>query len=359
MGFQIIPPNTKIDFVKYTNIACIIFIAILAVGALSLIIKGGPNLGVDFAGGVTVQVKFEGEVDPSDLRAALEPLNLPGLLVQDYDIQDKGQYVIRAGSTDDQIGLRNAIENALKNAFPDRKFSIERVDVVGPKVGEDLKGKALEAMFYSILLIAIYISGRFEQRWMAAGMMAAGLALGVYILKLFNVPTGWLIIGAIILVVFLCWALGLRFALGAVVCDIHDVFFVVGIFSILDIEFDLTLVAAMLTVLGYSLNDTIIVFDRIRENMRGEPKGTSLEAIINMSINQTLSRTILTGGTTLLVTFSLFFLGGGALHDFALAMILGVIIGTASSMFVATKMLMISDSRFFSGLLPKPESSTA
>ena len=214
------------------------------------------------------------------------------------------------------------------------------MEMVGPKVGADLRGKALEAIFYSVLLIAIYISGRFEHRWMAAGIMAGCLAGGIYVLKLFGASTVWLIIAAMIITLVLCYVMRLKYALGAVVADLHDVLVTIGIFSLLDKEFDLTIVAALLTILGYSLNDTIIVYDRIREKSHNVGKTVPFEQVINVSINETLSRTILTAGTTLITVACLYFFGGAVIHDFALAMLIGILAGTYSSVFVASPILL-------------------
>jgi preprotein translocase subunit SecF len=218
--------------------------------------------------------------------------------------------------------------------------------MVGPKVGSDLRTKALQALFYAVLLIAIYISGRFEQRWWASAVMAAGLAGGVYGLQLIGLSMTWLIWAALAITLFLCWRLKLNYALGAVVALAHDVLIVVGLFSLMNKEFDLSIVAALLTIIGYSLNDTIIVFDRIRENLRGKIS-KSLAKTINVSINQTLSRTLLTSGTTLLVVLSLYLFGGGVIHDFAFALLVGVAVGTYSSIFVASPILL--------GFKPRPE----
>ena len=189
--------------------------------------------------------------------------------------------------------------------------------MVGPKVGKDLRSKAMNALFYAVLLIAIYISGRFEQRWWAAGFMAAALATAMYLLGLLDITTGYLTLAAMVVTLALCWKLKLNYALGAVVALIHDVIITVGVFSLMNKEFDLTIVAALLTIIGYSLNDTIIVFDRIRENLRAKVSNL-LSVTINQSINQTLSRTLLTSGTTLIAVLCLYFLGGGVIHDLRL-----------------------------------------
>jgi preprotein translocase subunit SecF len=204
----------------------------------------------------------------------------------------------------------------------------------------------LFALFYALLFITIYISGRFEMKWMLSAVTAGALIGAVYLFSLFNVSIPFLILVAVIVSLILFYQLHLRFAMGATVALIHDVTITVGIFTLLGKEFSLPIVAALLTIIGYSLNDTIIVFDRIRENLRRYSK-TSMEANINRSINETLSRTILTSATTLIVLLSLFFLGGDIIHDFALAMIVGVLVGTFSSVFVASPILLFMESGGF------------
>jgi len=191
----------------------------------------------------------------------------------------------------------------------------------------------------SILFITIYISGRFELKWILNGVMALALIGAVYVLSLFDVSIPLLITGALIVTIILFWFLELKYAMGAIVALIHDVTITVGIFSILDKEFTLPIIAALLTIIGYSLNDTIIVYDRIRENLRKYHKNP-LDFIINRSVNETLGRTILTSLTTLIVLIALFVLGGGIIHDFAFAMIVGVLIGTYSSIYVASPILL-------------------
>jgi preprotein translocase subunit SecF len=217
--------------------------------------------------------------------------------------------------------------------------TIRRVEMVGPQVGKDLREKALFAMFYALLLIAIYISGRFELKWILSGVMAGVLMGAVYLLSIFNVSVPFLIAAALIVTLFLFWFLELKYAMGAIVALIHDVTITVGIFSLFGKEFTLPIIAALLTIIGYSLNDTIIVFDRIRENLRKYHKNP-LEVVINKSVNETLSRTILTSGTTLVVVVTLFVMGGGIIHDFAFAMMIGIIVGTYSSIYVASPILL-------------------
>ena len=176
-------------------------------------------------------------------------------------------------------------------------------------------------------------------KWILSGSLAAALMGGVYVLSLFDVSTPLLMVAALFITIALFWFLQLRFAMGAIVALIHDVIITVGIFSIFDKEFTLPIIAALLTIIGYSLNDTIIVFDRIRENLRKYHKNP-LDFIINRSVNETLGRTILTSVTTLAVVVTLFVLGGGIIHDFAFAMIVGVLIGTYSSIYVASPIIL-------------------
>jgi preprotein translocase subunit SecF len=222
---------------------------------------------------------------------------------------------------------------------------IRRVEMVGPKVGKDLRGKALLAIFYSLLFITIYISGRFELKWMLSAVTAGSLMIAVYFLSVFNVSMAILTFCALIITLVLFWFLQLKYAMGAILALIHDVLITVGIFSILNLDFSLEVIAALLTIIGYSLNDTIIVFDRIRENIKGAKSSADMPALFNKSINDTLSRTILTSFTTLIVLFALYFLGGEIIHNFAFAMIIGVFVGTYSSIFVASPLVLAVNKR--------------
>lgn len=339
MGFQIIKPNTNYDFIGKRRLAFALSVFLIFIGLMSLAIKGGPRLGIDFAGGMIIQVKFQHEVDLGEISSTLAETGLPSLVVQRFGDRTDYEFLIRTSAENlDPSQVRESVDEKLTQRFGD-DFLVQRVEMVGPRVGEDLRENALHALFFAVLFIAIYISGRFEQKWFVAAFMAAGLAGGVYVLKLISIPLGFLIFAAMLITLVLCWYLKLNFALGAVVALIHDVLITVGIFSLLNKEFDLSIIAALLTILGYSLNDTIIVFDRIRENLRNKIS-TSLSNTINISINQTLGRTIITSGTTLLVVLSLLFLGGGIIHDFAFALTIGIIVGTYSSIYVASPILL-------------------
>jgi preprotein translocase subunit SecF len=340
MSFHIIKPDTKIDFIGLRYYAFALSALMIVIGGISLVMKGGPRYGIDFAGGVIIQAKFDSAMKIDALKKTLEDTNLPGLVVQQMGAEKDNDFLIRTSTSDTgSEAVRNTVAAALDKDFAGNKYTFKRIEMVGPKVGEDLRGKALEAMYYAILLIAIYISGRFEHRWMAAGIMAAGLFAGITALQYINAPQVWLVLGALVITLVLCFMLKLNYALGAIVALIHDVLTTVGIFSILNKEFDLTIIAALLTLIGFSLNDTIIVYDRIRETRRNNPHD-HLPTVINHSVNQTLSRTVLTSGLAFLAVFSLYHFGGQVIHDFALAMLIGIVVGTYSSIYVAAPIIV-------------------
>jgi preprotein translocase subunit SecF len=336
---QFIKPDININFVGKRKIAFFLSLAMLTASVASLIIHAGPRFGIDFAGGTIIQIRFDAPAQINQLKAALGKIDLAHSSVQLFGESQNNEFLIRTDrSVAANEGFADNILAVLKQAT-DQQAEIRRIEMVGPQVGKDLREKALFAMFYALLFITIYISGRFELKWMLSGVMAAALMAAVYSLSLFDVSIPFLIAAALIVTLILFWFLNLRYAMGAIVALIHDVFITVGIFSIFNKEFTLPIIAALLTIIGYSLNDTIIVFDRIRENLRRYHKNP-FETIINRSINETLSRTILTSVTTLIVVVSLFLLGGGIIHDFAFALIVGVLVGTYSSIYVASPILM-------------------
>ncbi|MDE5833359.1 MAG: protein translocase subunit SecF [Desulfovibrio sp.] len=356
MGFQFIKPDTNIDFIGKRRWAYGLSLLILLAGIISALWGNGLKLGIDFAGGVMAQLQFAKPVEDEALKKSVDIPELPGVSTQRFG-EDGRDYLLRfsSGETQDVGVLRTNILEALNKAFPDNPVEIQRLEVVGPKIGADLTNKALSALYYAVLLIAVYISGRFEQRWMAAAIMAAGLWGGMYLLDFTGMGMGWQVLFALGITLVICFVLRLNFALGAVIGLLHDVFITVGILSILDVEIDLNVMAAILTIIGYSLNDTIIVYDRLRENLRAHPKG-DLADLINKSVNQTLSRTILTSGTTFIATFALYALGGGVIHDFALTMMLGVVVGTFSSIYVSSAILLaLGDTDFYVHLQEKEE----
>ena len=340
---QFIKPGTHIDFMGMRKIAFIFSLILILASIVSLIIHNGLNYGIDFAGGTLVQVKFPQKVDVSDIRKGLGGIGLKDVSVQGFGEQEEHEYLIRTSSDADALGnqLSDSVSKGLKGATslePD----IRRVEMVGPQVGNDLKEKALLAVFYSLLLITIYISGRFEQKWTIAGITAGALMAAVYFLSVFNLPMPFLIAAALIVSLVLFWYLQLQYAIGAIVALIHDVIITVGVFSLLNLDFSLQIIAALLTIIGYSLNDTIIVFDRIRENIKGNSNHSLVLDLFNRSINETLSRTILTSFTTLIVLVALFLLGGEIIHNFAFAMIIGIVVGTYSSIFIATPIVLMA-----------------
>ncbi|NDY70598.1 protein translocase subunit SecF [Desulfobacter hydrogenophilus] len=340
---QFIKPGTNIDFMGKRKIGFVFSLILILAGIVSLIIHNGPNYGIDFAGGTLVQVKFPQKVDVSDIRKGLDEIGLKDVSVQGFGEQEANEYLIRTSSDTDALGdqLSDTVSKGLKEATslePD----IRRVEMVGPQVGKDLKKNALLAIFYSLLFITIYISGRFEQKWTIAGITAGALMAAVYFLSVFNLSMPVLIAAALIVSLVLFWYLQLQYAIGAIVALIHDVTITVGVFSLLNLDFSLQIIAALLTIIGYSLNDTIIVFDRIRENIKGNSDHTMVADLFNRSINETLSRTILTSLTTLVVLLALFLLGGEIIHNFAFAMIIGVVVGTYSSIFIASPLVFMA-----------------
>lgn len=341
MSLYFIKNETKIDFIGLRYYAFAASLIMILIGAVSLGMKGGPRYGIDFAGGVIIQTKFGTSMELDKVKKSLEATNLPGLIVQQVGPAKDNDFMIRSSITEEvsSDSVQKTVTGAFEKDLGGAKYEFKRIEMVGPKVGEDLRGKALEAMYFAILLIAIYISGRFEHRWMAAGIMAAGLFAGITGLQYLNAPQVWLVVGALIITLGLCWFLKLNYALGAIAALIHDVLVTVGLFSILNKEFDLTIIAALLTLIGFSLNDTIIVYDRIRE-IRGLKTGEPLADIINKSVNQTLSRTIMTSGLAFLAVLSLYLFGGAVIHDFALAMLIGIVVGTFSSIYVAAPIIV-------------------
>ena len=336
---QFIKPDININFVGKRKIAFCISLAMILVSISSLLIHKGPRYGIDFAGGTLIQVKFSAPASPANIKSGLATIDLGKSSVQQFGESSDNEYLIRTDiSITTSQGFSSKVQQALE-ASTGTEVDIRRVEMVGPQVGKDLREKALFAMFFALLFITIYISGRFELKWVLSGVMAGILMGAVYLLSIFNVSVPYLIAAALIVTLLLFWFLELKYAMGAIVALIHDVTITVGIFSIFDKEFTLPIIAALLTIIGYSLNDTIIVFDRIRENSRKYHKNP-LEFIINRSVNETLSRTLLTSLTTLVVVVALFVLGGGIIHDFAFAMILGVIVGTYSSVYVASPILL-------------------
>lgn len=337
---EFVKHGINIDFVGKRRIAYVFSAIMIILTIIFLIWRGGPNYGVDFSGGILIQIRLPQNSSVAELRKALQSVQLENSIIQEFGEKEDFEYLVRMQQTDVELtGLGDRVNQALSSVFG-QGVEIRRVEMVGPKVGEDLRQKALFAIFYATLFIAIYISGRFELKWLMSIVMALSLAFIVYISSSFGVSVTWLIIIAIIVTLALCWILKLKYALGAIIALVHDVSITVGVFALTDKEISLSIIAALLTIVGYSLNDTIIVFDRIRENVRRSRRRPFME-VMNSSINETLSRTILTSTTTLVVVLSLFIFGGGVIHDFAFALLIGIIVGTYSSIFVASPVLLI------------------
>jgi len=338
---QFIKSDINIDFLGKRMLAFYISLAVLIISIGSLVLHGGPKLGIDFAGGALIQVHFDKSVTIDDIHKGLNNAGINKPTVQEFGEEGANDYLIRISQTenteDDYINkIISELTKSTGAAIDKDKFGS---DMVGPQVGEDLREKALMAMLFSLLFITIYISGRFELKWGLSGVIAGALMFATYVLSTFNISIPVLTLVALIVSLILFWKLKLKYAMGAIVALIHDVTITVGIFSLLGKEFTLPIIAALLTIIGYSLNDTIIVFDRIRENRKRYEK-KPLSFIINRSINETLSRTILTSLTTLAVVLCLYFFGGGIINNFAFALIIGVMIGTYSSIFVASPILL-------------------
>ncbi len=285
----------NVDFIGKRRLFMIISAIAILVGLASLLVRGGLNYGIDFAGGTMVQVRFANTVVTDDLRQALAEVDMGDASIQQFEDEEAHEFLIRVEkSKSDLVGLSDEIRVVLDKVFGSENVDIRRVEMVGPKVGKDLRRQGMLAILYAMIGILIYITVRFE----------------------------------------------FRFALGAIVALAHDIMITVGVFTLLNKEFSLPIIAALLAIVGYSLNDTIVVYDRIRENMKGAGK-FAFANTVNRSINQTISRTILTSMTTMLVLVSLFFLGGGVIHDFAFAMIIGVMVGTYSSIFIASPVVIL------------------
>jgi len=338
---QFIKTDINIDFIGQRKAAYILSAALILLTIFLLLLRGGPNYGVDFAGGIVIQVRFNHQVTPGEIREALKPIGLQDSTVQAFGEKGKSEYLIRVSKTDiDLSGLSSEVKESLNSMFGEANVEVRRVDMVGPKVGKDLREKALFAIFYALLFMVIYISGRFEYKWTMSIIMAASLAFGVYIISAIGMSIIWLIAAALLITIGLCWSLRLEYALGAIVALFHDVIITMGAFALTNREITLPVVAALLTIVGYSLNDTIVVFDRIRENYRRQ-RNRDFAEVINHSINETLSRTLLTSATTLIVVGFLLILGGGVIHDFAFALFVGILAGTYSSIYVASPVLLI------------------
>ncbi|MDR1112019.1 MAG: protein translocase subunit SecF, partial [Deltaproteobacteria bacterium] len=321
MSFELIKPNANFNFIGNRYKAFVVSGLLIVMSLASIAYHRGLNLGVDFKGGLLLQFRLSEDPGAEALRELFDQAGFALSSLQGFG--DAGnEYLVNLsdGPTAEGQTLSESAVALLSRSMGQDKVEIRREEMVGPKVGQDLRQKALYAIYYSILIIIIYISGRFEKKWGTSAMFV-GILLGViYIVGLFGVGVGTLIIVALIVTLVTCYYLKFSFALGGILALIHDVTITTGVFSFLNKEITLSFVAAILTIIGYSLNDSIIVFDRIRENVQTNRRA-DYASVINKSINETLSRTILTSGTTALALVSLYFLGGPVNRDFALALL--------------------------------------
>ena len=292
--------DSKIDFMNKSRFTILLSGALILAGIFSLIINNGPKLSIDFKGGTLIAVQYTKPININDLRSQLKNVNING---QSFDFStseikhfgDNSNVSVRIANLENEPekfsqNFIDILKDIYPDALPENKDDfILSIDKVSPKVGSELSGKAIMAIIYAITLILIYISFRFE----------------------------------------------FTYAIGAIAAIAHDVIITLGVFSILGYEISLSIIAAFLTIVGYSLNDTIVVFDRIRENMKAL-KRESVVSIVNKSINESLSRTVVTSLTTLFVVLTLYFFGGEVIHYFSFALIIGVLVGTYSSIFVAS-----------------------
>ncbi len=283
--------KTNIDFISKQKIAGFLSITLIVAGIASLIIKGGPLLSIDFTGGTVAQVKFEKPVELGQLRETLSDYGFEGAEIVEFGSPD--EVLIKTQFSGSSSEISEKLTLALGNSF-----TLRRVESVGPKIGKELQSDALKAIGLALILILIYITFRFDR----------------------------------------------YYALGSVMALIHDVLITLGVFSLLDYEINLSIIAAFLTIVGYSLNDTIVVFDRIRENIPKFMKKT-LNDVVNISLNETLNRTVITSLTTMMVVVILFLWGGKVINLFAFALIIGVFVGTYSSLFVASPVMVYFEKR--------------
>ncbi len=343
--FELIKPGININFMGHRRVTLAIAAILMAIFLGSIMFKG-LVMGIDFAGGLLIQARFTEAVTTGEIRDALAQGNLPQPSLQSFGDPSENEFLINLQGEDElentvgtEATLAQRVTVQLQASFGADKVEIRRIEMVGPKVGEDLRQKAMSALYYSILMILIYISGRFEQKWGSSAVLVGVLLVAVYLASLAGVSMVYLIVLAVLITLVLCYILKFSFALGAILALLHDVIFTVGIFSLLEKEITLSLVAAILTIAGYSLNDTIIIYDRIREHSQKNRRGDYAETI-NKSVNETLSRTVLTSGSTLLVIIALYFLGGPVNRDFAFALLIGVGVGTLSSIFISAPALL-------------------
>lgn len=291
---ELIKSGINIDFVGKMKFAFYLSLAVI-IASIAYVGIHGLNFGIDFAGGTVVQIKFKQPTSIDKIRESLRHVNLENSTIQQTGVSADNEFLLKTElSSSDLKGVSDKIEDSLNSIYGKGSFEVRKVEMVGPKAGADLRKKGIMAVTIAWIGMLIYITWRYE----------------------------------------------FRFALGGIIALLHDVIITTAVLTILNKEFTLTIIAALLTIIGYSINDTIVVFDRIRENSRRNIR-KDLGAVVNESINQTLSRTILTSFTVFLVLLALFFFGGSVIHDFAFVLLVGVIVGTYSSIFIASPLVLV------------------
>jgi preprotein translocase subunit SecF len=301
---DLIKPGTRIPFTRYRLIAVIVS-SVINLIVLALLFFKGPNLGVDFAGGTVAQLRFGKRVAVDDIRGALQSVGLGSSSIQEFGERGSNEYLVRVDvESADLRALNERMKTALASTFGADGFEVRRIEAVGPKIGAELRQRGTLSVIAATIMMGVYIWIRFAS------------AFG--------------------------GRFGLLFGVGAVIALIHDVLITVGALIVANYEFDLTVIAALLTIVGFSVNDTVVICDRIRENLR-KIKRESLENIINLSINECLSRTILTTGTALMVLVALYVLGGAVIRPFAFALLVGFISGVYSTIFIASPVILMWD----------------
>ncbi len=299
---QLINPDLNVDFLGKRKLA-LIFSGVLLLLSLGLVAGKGLNFGIDFTGGTLVEVKFKEAPAIVDIRKALIPAGFGQAIIQEFGSPEEILIRVQNQDASDSSKISTDILDALGAGLGADNVEMRRVEFVGPQVGEELTEAGILAVLFAMFAILIYVTFRFK----------------------------------------------LRFAIGADAALLHDITLVIGVFALTGKEFTLPVVAAILTVIGYSLNDTIVVFDRIRENFENNRKRKNPDNevdVVNKSINQTLARTLMTSLTTLLVVLSLFFFGGEVIHNFAFALIVGIVVGTYSSIYIASPVMLSLEGRF-------------
>jgi preprotein translocase subunit SecF len=291
---ELIPPNTRIDFIGKKKYAVWISAVAILISLGSIFFHGGLRYGVDFAGGLLIQIRFSKPVDISEIRSSMDAMGSREANVQNFG--GESEFLIRIEKTSEDLEeMSRKIQTSLQDRFKDKALEIRRVEVVGPKVGKDLKTKALWAVGLSFVAILVYVAWRFRT---------------------------------------------VAYGLGGIAGLLHDIVITYGAISILQLEYSLPLLAVILTIIGFSINDTIVIFDRVRENIKKMRK-ENLETVFNVSINETLGRTVLTSGTLMMVVIILFFFGGPVIHDFATALIVGLVSGVYSTIYIASPVVLL------------------